>query len=306
MAYCRLVVSLLLVSVVHSYASVQIPVYLWGDLAEPGLKTSPLAFVRGEEFDEVLEKELRNEPLTVVFIEETLSVEDMSRKNSDGETSYPYLHANIGNALYLAGVENPVRQLNKLADPKKVDHVKLTENGLSAEIEPDSGKFLFINLKDAKEGETRAELLRRHNDFMEKMFTKLQERYDAVVAVYTAHYPSWTVPETHSRVRRQAENRQTLTLDGLLVSYSSVLFEDGTTTTSYSQIMDSEQNLNGTEQNNTLVFQNANVTMNFVKRAGYWFFSKYIYWIRLFVFAKFTDKSNHGTYSLQYGVCSFR
>lgn len=279
MAFCRLVLPILFLSVVQSLASVQVPVFLWGDISQKSLKNNPLSTVTVEEFDDTLKRELSNDPFTVIFIEETLSVEDFSRKNADGDTSYPYLRDNIANSRYLPAVDHPLRVLNQLANPEKVNHVKLTENGLSAEIEPESGKFLFINLKDAKEGESRAELLHRHNDFMEDMFSKLQKQYVSVVAIYTAHYPSWTIPESHSRVRRQAAAYSDLSLEGLLIYYNSmVLYRDGKAET-LTDMSGSSTKLNETagEMSTTLFFNKNNVTLNFASKAGYWFFGKYFH-----------------------------
>lgn len=276
MAFCRLVLPILVLSVVQCFASVQVPVFLWGNLDQTSRKSNPLSTVSAEEFDGILNQALNDDPFTVIFIEETLSVEDLSRKNADGDTSYPYLRDNIANSRYLPAVEHPLRVLNNHADPEKVNHVKLTENGLSAEIEPESGNFLFINLKDAKENEARSDLLHRHNDFMKDMFSKLQGRYEKVLAVYTAHYPSWTIPEAHSRVRRQAVNNGDLSLEGLLIYYKSMVLDYSGKQETLSSMTGSSTALNETtgEMSTTLFFNSNNVTLNFVKSAGYWFFGK--------------------------------
>ncbi|CAG9789683.1 unnamed protein product [Diatraea saccharalis] len=277
MALCRIVFLTLVLSVVYSFA-VRVPVFSWGDLSKVSIKSNPLSIVSSDEFSSILKQELKNDPFTVIFIEETLSVEDFSRKNDDSETSFPYLHANIGDAQYLPSVEHPLRVLNKLADPEKVNHVKLTENGLSADIEPESGNFLFINLKDAREGESRADLLRRHNDFMEDMFSKLQERYDSVVAIYTAHYPSWTIPESHSRVRREALRNESTSsdyiLDGLRLYAEKIMYGNGVSVTNLGEITGSTSEFNVTVMNTTLTFNNAPVrlALHFKNQAGYWFF----------------------------------
>lgn len=231
MAFCRSVLVLSVLGLLNSVTASNVPVLMFGDVASTQEESLPLSKVSFTEFNTILKHTLVNDPFTVIFIEETLSVEDFSLKNSEGETSFPFLHSNIGKAVYLPSTTSPLRALNKLADPEKVDHVKLTENGLSAEIEPESGKFLFINLKDAKEGETRAELLRRHNDFIEELIGKLKKRYPEVVAVYTAHYPSWTIAEHHSRQRRQATEAQAepgfYNLAGLMLYVKSMVLNDG-------------------------------------------------------------------------------
>lgn len=284
MACSRQVFLTLVLSVVCSIA-VEVPVFLWGDLSESGIASNPLAKVSANDFRVVLKRELINDPFTVIFIDETLSVDDFSRKNADGKTSFPYLHANIGDSVYLPAVENPLRVLNKLADPEKVDHVKLTENGLSADIKPESGNFLFINLKDAREGESRFDLLQRHNNFMEDMFSKLQERYDSVLAMYTAHNPSWTVPESHSRVRRQANETNVAAahdyvLDRLRLYAEGILLGETGSIVALNNLIGNSTVVNSNnsmEFNTTLQFQEASLMLNFRLRGGYWFFGKHLF-----------------------------
>lgn len=274
MAYCRLASILVVLSVVQCISSVQVPLFLWGDLAKVSQESNPLAKVTFPEFGLLAKHELQNHPFTIIFIEESLSVEDFSLKNSDGESSFPYLHSIIGNALYLPSVENPLRVLNKLADPENVDHIKLTENGLSAEIVAQSGKYLFINLKDAQEGESRSDLLRRHNDFMQSTLENLSTKHDSVVSIYTAHYPSWTVPL--SRMRRQAQgDANDYSFNGLRIYFTRVIFNNGNAESNLTYVGPGETVVNGNEQHSTLIFNDENkVTLNFASRGGYWLFGK--------------------------------
>ncbi|XP_034837956.1 V-type proton ATPase subunit S1 [Maniola hyperantus] len=276
MAFCRLVLPFLVICIASTYGKV--PVFLWGDLVT-SIKSNPLSSVTDEDFKAILQKELKSDPFTVIFLDETLSVEDFSLKNSDGDSSFPYLHANIGKAVYLPGVENALPIVNELADSEKVDSVKLTENGLSAEFKPQSVKILFIELKDAKEGESRADLLRRHNDFMEEMFGKLQSEYENVVAIYTARNPSWTVFESHRRVRRQAESTdlQNITLNGLKMYVKRVVVTVDTTVTNVTEIDNARTEINGTEMSTTMTSGDSSLTLNFLQKAGYWFFSSVTY-----------------------------
>lgn len=278
MAYCRLVFPLLVLSVVQSYAS-SVPVFLWGDLSKTSLKSNPLAAVSEKEFEDVLKEELSGDPFTVIFIEETLSVEDFSSKTLDGEVPLRYLRSNLGDSYYLPSVSNALEALNSFADVEKENHVKLTENGLSAEIEPEGGKFLFIELKDANEKDTRAELLRRHNDFMEDMFAKLHNRYEKVVAIYTARNPSWTVSESH-RVRRQAtEDNKVYRLDGLLLYVEDLMLTELNKTIHLDNLESSTSTFNDTS--NTMItsmkFGADEIQLNFVHKNGYWTFGKIMF-----------------------------
>ncbi|XP_013193833.2 V-type proton ATPase subunit S1 [Amyelois transitella] len=277
MARCHLVFLTLVLSVVQSYGS-QVPVFLWGDLPRTSLKANPLITVDPEEFGHIVTEELKAEPFTVVFIEETLSVEDFSRKDADGKTLFPFLRSHLRESYYLPSVQNALRVLNKVGDTDNVDHVKLTDTGLSADLEATKGKFLFINLKDAREGESRADMLKRHNDFMKEVYQKLQERFPSIIGVYTAHYPSWTVTTDHSRVRRQVGDTALVgdyVVDGLRLYASSITYTSGTTSGTLTTLLSSSSTYNATigSQSSTLNFNDGvTLVLNFAAQMGYWYF----------------------------------
>lgn len=202
MAYSRLVFTVLLISV-SCYAN-YVPAYLWGDLESVSTASNPLEFTSAEEFAEIFKRELKNDPCTVIFIEENLSTEDISSKNN-GKTTYPFLESNLGQSKYLPSVENPLKSIEFVADGEEADQIQVTENGLSAELEPGRNKYIFVNLKDAREGESRSEMLSRHNDIISDIYQKLKAGDRKVIGVYTGRYPSWTVTESHLRQRRQAQ-----------------------------------------------------------------------------------------------------
>ncbi|KOB75241.1 putative vacuolar ATP synthase subunit S1 [Operophtera brumata] len=273
MALSRSVFTVLLLCVVCKASNV--PVFLWGDLSAPNLKANPLTVTTSPAFSDILSQELSGEPLTVIFIEETLSNEDFSRRNADGETSFPYLHSNLGKSVYLPSVENPIEALNLLEDPEEVSFVTLTEDGLSSEILPNSGNVLFINLKDAKDGESRGDMLQRHNDIMEDIVSKLQESHKSVVAVYTALQPSWVV--SHSRFRRQAvdsNNTNEYALDGLRLYAKKIILVDDNKITSLEELSSSSSELNSTATTlkTTLQFSENSIVLSFRGAGGYWFF----------------------------------
>ncbi|CAK1553819.1 unnamed protein product [Leptosia nina] len=277
MAFSRLLLSFLVLCVASSFALVSVPVLLWGDLAGPSVKSNPLGEVTQAEFEDILKNELKDDQFTVVFVDESLSVEDFSRKNSAGETSFPYLQSNIRSALYLPAVENVLDVLHKYSDANNADHVTLTENGLSAEIKKDNVKFLFISLKDAREGESRAEMLRRHNDFMETMINKLGEQYDKVAAVYTGEFPSWTVPESHSRVRRAAAEIYSTALNGLRFYAKNIIVSNRAGQYNLTGLAGGATNFNESVMQATLNFSNVSLVLNFESKMGYWFLDSVTY-----------------------------
>ncbi|KAJ8703965.1 hypothetical protein PYW07_013259 [Mythimna separata] len=279
MAFCRVVYSLLVLSVISCYAS-KVPVYLWGDSLKSSIKSNPLTTYTCDEFGAVLKQVLVEEPVTVVvFTEETLSVEDFSLKNEDGETSFPYLHENLGEAIYMPTVKDALATLNRTAGPDAV-------NIFSEDPVPVGARFVFINLNDAREDESRADMLRRHDAYMQETIAKMQEMQEDlnIVAVYTANYPSWTIPVTKSRVRREAEGAtegartsRMYTLDGLRLVASSIQVKAGNDSRTLSEAISQDSSLNDTYVNATLTFENStSLLLNFNSHGGYWFFDEVV------------------------------
>lgn len=275
MAFCRVVFPLLVLSVISCYAS-NVPVIIWGNLHGTSLKADPLSVISEGDLKNTVREVLEDDPVTIVFVEETLSVEDFSRKEADG-TSFPYLHGNINKAIYLPNVENPLLALKSLENGEETSIV-LTENGLTEDLPAkgsNSVKFVIINLKDAGEDESRPAFLRRHDRFMQDTMLEMQKRYGNVIAIYTAENPSWIIPQpSHSRVRRDTNTSTPYTLGNLRLSVNTIILESKNRSITLPQAIGSEISLNVTTLNATLAFGNdINVTMNFYIKAGYWFFN---------------------------------
>ena len=274
MAFCRVVFSLLVLGVISCYTS-KVPVLLWGDSLKSSMKSNPLTTYTTDEFAAILKQVLVDDPVTLVFVEENLSVEDFSLKNEDGETSFPYLRDNMNEAVYLPRVNEALPTLNKTAGPDAV-------NIFTDEYVPIGARFVFINLNDAREGESRTEMLRRHDAFMQDTISKMPEELK-VVAVYTANYPSWTVPETKSRVRRAAEgttrSTRMVTVDGLRFTAANILLKTGNDSRVLGELTHTSSELNEASVNATLVFDNTTLVLNFNSAGGYWFFGKFFIFI---------------------------
>ncbi|XP_072943269.1 V-type proton ATPase subunit S1 [Epargyreus clarus] len=270
MAFSRSVFVLLVLNVVVSFATV--PVFIWGDLEGKAPKSNPLWTVTELEFEGIMKRELQDNPFVAVIVDESLSVEDFSLK-TDGATVFPYLHANIGKAVYLPAVESPLDTLHRIADPKKTSFIQVTDEEFSAELDTQDDGTVFITLKDAQVGETRADLLRRHSDFMEDMFSKLQQKYDKVVAVYTARYPSWTVPS--HRARRQAEastNTTDYMLNGLRLYVNQTILTIKGQVTNLTSLVSSQTTFGENYMTTEMNFGDQILTLNFTQNRGYWSF----------------------------------
>lgn len=277
-----MVFPLLVLSAVSCYAS-KVPLYMWGVQPGSSLEANPLETLTTKEFNDVLDSTGNDkDTLTVVFVEETLSVEDFSHRASDGQSSFPYLKSVLRNAVYLPSVEDALEVLKKRAG-KSMTSITLHENGLSEEIPNNSetGNVIFINLKDALEGETRPELLERHDTFMKETVSNLKKNYNHVVAVYTARFPSWSfveAPVTHSRTRRAAGMTRNYKVNGLGLYVQAIVLKTATDTVNLASpnIQDSVIG----ENNMTTKFNYENgtsLTLIFTRTSGYWYFSKLMF-----------------------------
>ncbi|XP_047039158.1 V-type proton ATPase subunit S1 [Helicoverpa zea] len=274
MAFCRVVFPLLVLSVISCYASI-VPVYLWTDSIKSPVRSDPFTPFSTDEFSETLKQILVEDPLTLVFIEENLSVEDFSLKNANGETSFPYLHDNIEEAIYLPTVKDALEVLNRTSSPYNSENIILGEESelVLTPGKNNAGRFVFIHLKDAREGESRADLLRRHDAFMQKAVEDMAGDVP-IVGIYTANYPSWTIPSSKSRVRRAVEagNTRMYTVDGLRLVAKSIHLSSGNDSRTLGDVTAQSSVLNDTYVNATLTFDNTTLVLNFNSKAGYWFF----------------------------------
>lgn len=243
---------------------------MWGDSIKSSMKSNPLTTYSTDELAAILKQVLVDDTVALVFVEETLSVEDFSLKNEDGETSFPYLHDNLGEAIYLPRVNEAVPTLNRTAG---LDSVTIFPD----EFVPIGARFVFINLNDNEEGESRADMLRRHDAFMQETISKMPEELN-VVAVYTANYPSWTIPTSKSRVRRDVEGEsatRVITVDGLRMTTTEIALSIGNDSRVLGDLTSFSSLVNTTYVNATLVFGNTTLLLNFNSLGGYWFFGKF-------------------------------
>ncbi|XP_022818893.1 uncharacterized protein LOC111351287 [Spodoptera litura] len=275
MAFCRVVFPLLVLSVISCYAS-KVPVFMWGDSIKSSVKANPLTTYSSEEFAAAVEQVIVPGTLTLVFIEPRLSVEDFSQKNSNGETSFPYLHDNIDEAVYLPNVKNAVKALNRTAGDSAAN-IYVTEE--SSDIlglnKLHGGNFIFIHLNDARDGESREDMLRRHDDFMHSTMGDMPEELNTI-GIYTANYPSWTIPASKSRPRRAVEENaaksRMYTVDGLRMITKTVKVISGNDSRTLGDLTNHSSELNTTYVNATFIFDNTTLLLNFNAKGGYWFF----------------------------------
>ncbi|XP_077287937.1 uncharacterized protein LOC143912526 [Arctopsyche grandis] len=261
----------------------RVPVLMWGS-AVVGGGARPLQHTTPEQWERVAATETAGHDLTVVFVEETLSAEDLSGRDSEGRVAFPQVRTRIdsGRLVHLPAVPSPLAALRHLATahPDHLNRVRLTDEGLSADIHSATGKFLFIELEDAKEGEDRFRMLARHDAFMNQMFDKLLEKHPSVLAIYTAHYPSWEIPT--ERVRRDSSRHlmqaveEPATISGFYNSSDKLYFYAPTISLATEDVNFTITNelptLSESGMNYNLTFDKTEGSITFVveSRHGYW------------------------------------
>ncbi|XP_059468627.1 V-type proton ATPase subunit S1-like [Neocloeon triangulifer] len=190
-----------------------VPVLLWQSPSLKGqettVKESPKKAAAGlEKVDDELFSTLLKEiitakagkPLILLFLEENLSSEDFL---TDEEKVFPHLQKIINKSkdtVYLPSVVSPTTALKEL---DQNGYTWLPYN--SDELPESESIILVINLDDAQEGESRPEMLSRHDQKINTIYNSALKVFNNVLGIYTSRYSSWNSAEVAlHRVRRQA------------------------------------------------------------------------------------------------------
>lgn len=117
-----------------------------------------LSQLKSDEFVTLVKSQSDKETLTVVFVENRLSVEDFSQCKLKTETCFENLRK-IEQKTYLSAVEDPVEALEASFATKSQKSVSLSNDGdLSEKVDASgSEKLLFVYLDDIESNEDFAE-----------------------------------------------------------------------------------------------------------------------------------------------------
>lgn len=203
-----------------------VPVLLWESSASEKVNSFPaLHRLRSEDFQQYLLKKVHGEqpvPLIVVFIEESLSMEDFSWQDSQGQSYFPqlkYITDNSANIEFLPSVQDPIQATKHLSEFGYTLQVIDSDKSLD---QPDvCGKILLVKLPEAKADEDRPELLRRHDVKISEMYSQLLAKCSHVIGVLSGEQSSWVEPEEITRVRRAANDPNATVVTG-----NSSIFQD--------------------------------------------------------------------------------
>lgn len=167
-----------------------------------------LKHLSGDEFVTFVKSQADKDTLTVVFVENNLSVEDFSQCKLKTKTCFENLR-NIKEKTYLSSVEHPVDSLIAAYDKTKRVMVS-SENDLK-EAYVDDEKMIIIYFDDVKSQEDFSNhgkyschsllnfkhnatffLLPHIDDLISKLLNQLEKEYKKkVVGVYTGISPSF-------------------------------------------------------------------------------------------------------------------
>lgn len=194
-----------------SYGADFVPVFVWESSKPTNLKiTSPaLKKYSTDEFADFFVNKLSvfgKKPVVVIFTEENLSVEDFSWQDVAENSAFPYLESVIARAAnvdFIPSVDNPLRALRRLS--KLGYQWQTVRDPETIKVPRQGGYVIEVKMEDAKGDEDRPDFLRRHDNVISRVYSRLASQLDNVVGVYTGRFNSWIEPENEPvlhRVRR--------------------------------------------------------------------------------------------------------
>lgn len=184
-----------------------VPVLLWESSTSDKVTNFPaLARISCERFNQYMAKKVHAEQsssVIVLFVEESLSVEDFSSQDSQGHGYFSNIQNITGtaaNSEFFPSVESPVDAIKNLVKVGyKIQYLQGREF-------PEDGKIiLIVKLQDANADEDRPDLLRRHDFTVAEVYSQLLAKFSHVVAIFTGLQSSWMQPEELNRVKREVD-----------------------------------------------------------------------------------------------------
>lgn len=203
-----------------------VPVLLWESSANDRVNSFPaLHRIRSEDFQQYILKKVHGEqpvPLIAVFSEESLSIEDFSWQDSQGQGYFPqlkYIADNAANVEFLPSVQDPIKTTEQLSEfGYTLQHI---DSDKVVDLPDVCGKILIIKLQEAKPDEDRPELLRRHDVKIAEIYSQLLSKCSHVIGFLSGQQSSWVEPEEVTRVRRATsdENSTMTSVSGPYLKY---------------------------------------------------------------------------------------
>lgn len=152
-----------------------VPVFIWG---KPSVSYVPaLPQYATPEFAALIEAQTNSETFTIIFVEEHLSTEDLTRCKLNTQTCFRNL-AKEERKTYLTNVQEP------LAIFEDVQSVDMSDDGsLSQPIVPQGGAVVIVNL--------RGNDFSSHDANIINLYNRMRKEFNNILAIYTGKTPSF-------------------------------------------------------------------------------------------------------------------
>lgn len=211
-----------------------VPVIIWGGKnGADHLSISPLKKISSEEFSDLLKTILKSQRNVVVFVQESLSPEDLVKKDANEKSAYSYLENELTRNVpirYLPYVDEPLNALKPLGE----HNFQVTEfNGNKKIFSKNSTNLFILKLEVTNSTEDRIAVLKNHDSLIHETCTKLMEIDDDALCVLTGMRSSWVKPNllTSRHLLQSADSTEKLNyfkVDkyGLLYTKQPPLLED--------------------------------------------------------------------------------
>ncbi|XP_044745995.1 V-type proton ATPase subunit S1-like [Coccinella septempunctata] len=184
-----------LIFILHFQSIEQIPVLMWEANQElnSSNKFSSLEF-ETHDFKTILSKAAKRKIPIVVFLEDTLSLEDLIIRNEYGNTIFTALSSFVEafNSFFMPNVENPFEVIEQITNPIKIIDLDSFNDW------PQMGTLVF-NLKNIKTNDSRKNMLKKHDLTIFKIQSEMLVTHNHILGIFTARYPSWIIPEYSER-----------------------------------------------------------------------------------------------------------
>ncbi|CAO1308947.1 unnamed protein product [Diamesa hyperborea] len=196
-------VLLLLLGLISQINCSTVPVFIWGSNTPTSFLPS-LNRLESEEFSTLVHSQQEESSITLIFVENNLSTEDLSQCKLKTQTCFENLKK-ISHKSYLPNVVNPLEAL-KLSDAKQKSILLSNDGELSEQIDPAMSNIYFIYLDDIENIEDYA----IHDEIINEIYNSIAAKYENVIAIYTARYPSFEYSGSSlSRKARQTVDTNT-------------------------------------------------------------------------------------------------
>ncbi|XP_058822853.1 V-type proton ATPase subunit S1 [Topomyia yanbarensis] len=264
---CTLTALLLLGTLCSCIQASDVPVFIWG---KPSVTYIPaLTQYETSEFSALIESQAGADTFTIVFVENSLSTEDLSKCKLGTQTCFRNL-AKINRKSYLPNVQNPLEAFE--VEEKNVQMVQVSEDGtLSERIIPKGGAVAIVNLQGGD--------FASHDATIDSLYSRLHEEFDNILAVYTAETPSFSYSSLIRRTRQAKQDDQAPTMKTLIVpntfiiayeKFSAGAADQTLTEVSFDKAVKSEANNSDSTLQIELNGPSGALVLNFLLTQGSW------------------------------------